>query len=1256
MTHLEFLHGCSSTVFERLGPGWRIVLLGMMLAPVAAAGPADRVLRPVDAGRTTPIKGNVPRLAQAQFDQGAVDAGMPMEYMVLLMKPSAAQQADLDQLLSGQQNPSSAQFHKWLTPEEFGNRFGLSTGDHSKVVAWLSSQGLRVNQSARGRNWVAFSGTAGLVEKALRTPIHRFVVNGETYFANTGDPEVPEALADVAGGFLGLNDFNPKSQAMLVPPDYTVNGSHYLAPADFSTIYDIAPLYQAGINGTGQNIAIVGQSDVLASDLAAFRTRYNLPANVPKMIPYGADPGFTGAELEGDLDLEWAGAIAPNATIYYIYGSNAFTAIVAAVDLDVAPIVSASYSSCEVDASIPYYRSIGQQANAQGITLLAASGDAGAAACDTQGSEPLATRGLSVNFPAVMPEVTGVGGTEFAEGTGTYWATTNAPNFGSALSYIPEMAWNESSTGNGLGSSGGGASVLYSQPAWQNGPGVPDDNARHVPDISLSAALHDPYEVTYSGSNVSVGGTSCGTPSMAGILALLNQYQVSKGFQSQPGLGNINPQLYRLAQSAPSAFHDTTSGSNVVPCSQGSPDCLTGSFGYQAAVGYDMATGLGSFDVNNLVTQWNTASAGVTVNLVVSATKVTVNDTVSATLLVGPAPGVPGTPSGSVSFSIGGLALGTVPLTARGTLQAADLTFPVYQLGTGTFALAATYSGDAAFSSGGATKNIQVVLLAGAANIVVSAPDTVLPGGLPDAQGLGWQTTITLYALSGVAALVTGFTMDGQAQPLAQYFPAPAIQPGGSLSTTFTLRNVAAPASHTYGITGTDANGFAWSRQVKVMYNPYPPYNDFNLTATPLTVVQNTTADPSCQWPVRVTIDDLGGYLNLIQNLYVGSVDLTAQIPTIFGTTRVDAWGSVWGTLCYSGVSLPNTDYIAVVMSSGVFQQVAVSFAGPPANPSKIAPTPTVLLAAPDAAHPAQATLSVGITNKTDPWTISIFPTNRTGSWLAASQYAGTGPAQIALTASGAGFEPGAYQATILIQSPNAIPQTVAVPVMFVLGGSTSGTTITSVGNAAWLASATGAPGGLLSVFGTNLANTTATASASPLAYSLAGVTATVNGLPAPILYASPGQINIQVPYAAGAGPAVLGIDNNGQVAGFPIQLADAAPGIFADAGGNVAGQATVTQGGLATLYLTGTGEVSPPLKTAYAPSVAGYELLQPLYVTVGGVPVFIQYAGLAPRQVGLAQVNIIVPASVPVGAQPVVVTAGGIASAAATLTVQAGQ
>jgi uncharacterized protein (TIGR03437 family) len=240
-----------------------------------------------------------------------------------------------------------------------------------------------------------------------------------------------------------------------------------------------------------------------------------------------------------------------------------------------------------------------------------------------------------------------------------------------------------------------------------------------------------------------------------------------------------------------------------------------------------------------------------------------------------------------------------------------------------------------------------------------------------------------------------------------------------------------------------------------------------------------------------------------------------------------------------------------------------------------------------------------------------------------------------------------------VIQSPNAIPQTLAIPVMFVLGPSTSGTRITSVGNSALLNSATGAPGGLLSVFGTSLANTTATDTDSPLDYSVAGVTATINDLPAPILYVSPTQVNIQVPFAAGAGPAILGINNNGQVAGFPIQLAAAAPGIFTDANGNVAGQPTVQPGGITTVYFTGGGEVSPELKTGWAYPDPGISLVQPLSVTVGGAPAFLQYAGLAPNFVGLAQVNIVVPASATPGPQNVVVTAAGVSSAPAVLTIQ---
>ncbi len=278
---------------------------------------------------------------------------------------------------------------------------------------------------------------------------------------------------------------------------------------------------------------------------------------------------MNGNLIEADLDLEWSGAIARNAKIYYVYGENAFEAAIIAVDNNIAPVISISYGGCEIDDPVSLFRAVAQQANAQGITILSASGDAGAAGCDSQGLDPLATRGESVAFPADLPEVTGVGGTAFAEAGGNFWAATNSANLSSALSYIPEIAWNESSQSNGLGAGGGGVSALVSKPAWQAGPGVPNDNARDVPDIALSAAIHDGYFITYQGSNFSVAGTSASSPSFAGILAILNQYQVTKGLQPAAGLGNINPQLYRLAQSAPTAFHDVTSGNNIVLCAAG---------------------------------------------------------------------------------------------------------------------------------------------------------------------------------------------------------------------------------------------------------------------------------------------------------------------------------------------------------------------------------------------------------------------------------------------------------------------------------------------------------------------------------------------------------------------------------------------------------------------------------------------------------------------------------------------------------------
>ncbi len=1228
--------------------------LGLILffCALAAAAPADRIRGTIDTRVTRPVKGHLHQSAQPEFDRGLVDPAMRLEHVVLAFRPSATQQGELNQLLADQQNPSSPSYRQWLSPEEFGSRFGLSASDESKVVSWLKSEGLEVKQQARGRNWVAFSGAARNIGRALHTEFRKFAAEGGQHFANATEPSVPVALEEIVGGFIGLDDFIPESQAHAVPlPEYNLGTGHYLVPEDMATIYNVAPLYKSGLDGAGQSIVIVGQSSVDPVDLQAFKTRHNLPANDPKLLPYsGVDPGFNGAEIEGLLDLEWAGAMAPKATIYYVYGTSAFTALTVAINLNVAPMISVSYGGCEYNSAPGAYRAVAQQANAQGITILASSGDSGAAGCDRQGVAPLASKGLAPLFPAIMPEVTAVGGTQFTEGAGTFWANGNSPNLGSALSYIPEAAWNESGM-VGLLSTGGGISHIYPKPAWQNVPGITDANFRHYPDVSLTAAGHDAFIVTYHGGLAAVSGTSASSPTLAGILALLNQSQVLNGFQAKPGLGNVNPQLYRLSQSVPSAFHDIVAGDNFVPCTLGSPDCLTGKYGYPAVPGYDLATGLGSIDAANLFANWNSKTKAVSVNLVLSTTRLTVNDSLNVTALVTPATG--GTPTGTVEFSSNSAPLGSVALIARGSAQAADLTIPAYLLGSGTFSIVANYAGDAAFSGGGAMKSVQVTTQSNAAGILIGAPSTVWPLLSPDAIGLSWQTALTVREIAGVPARLTGFSIDGQDQPVAQYFVSTTIPAGGSVTGNVLFRGIVGPIPRTFGFTGIDAAGNTWSRTATVTYMPLFTATYFVASATPLVVTQNAS-DPACPWPVHVNVEDWGGSLGLISGLYVGGVNYTSQIIPTFGTERLEAWGSLQGTVCVSGVKPPASDPVEVDLSSGQYEQVMVSFAPAPANPVALSATPqTVTIESRDPGRTGQTTLALGVSSKDAEWSITVLPGNRTSGWLTVSPLSGKGPAQITLTANGAGFAVGAYRALLVIQSATATPQTLTVPVMLVLGPNSSGISISAVGNAATF-QGTAAPGSVISVFGSQFADVTKLATGSPINFINSGVTANVNGVPAPVVYASPTQLNVQVPYAAGAGPAVLSINNNGQVAGALFQVAPSAPGVFADAAGNAIPQAAVKAGATATVYLTGAGEVTPTLRTGYAPTVANQvKAVQPVSVSMGGAPVFVQSAALAINQIGVLQVSFIVPPGTTAGPQPVVVTVGKASSPPVNITVQ---
>ena len=586
----------------------------LCLAGTIVYAQADRVHGAIDNSRSMVLHGSVHASARPENDRGGVEDSFVLPGMTLLLKPSATQQTALEYLLAQQQDPSSVNYHNWLTPEQYADRFGLSANDVGKIAAWLKSQGFTVTATARGRNWVTFSGTAQQVKAVFHTEIHRYSVNGETHFANASDPSIPAALAELVSSIRGLNDFRLRARLRKpVAQMTTAGGAHQIAPDDFATIYDVAPLYQAGVDGTGQKLVVVGQTDINLSDIQKFRSKFNLSApNLQQVkVPNSPDPGIRSGDLdEADLDIEWSGAVARNATVIYVYSNDVWTSALYAVDHDLAPVITMSYGQCEQSdlVDLPTFQSAAQQANAEGITWFAAAGDSGAADCEDMGAS-IAQDGLAVDIPGTIPEITSMGGTEFLDQGGAYWSATNTANDASALSYIPEKAWNDTALDGELAATGGGASVYFPQPAWQTGPGVPNTGVRRVPDLAVSASAdHDGYYVYTGGSPSYFGGTSVAAPTMAGIFVLLNHYLVSTGIEKQAGLANVNPTLYRLAQSAPAAFHNVTQGNNIVPCAVGSPNCVTGTMGFNAGGGYNSTTGLGSVDAASLIHQWSSAA------------------------------------------------------------------------------------------------------------------------------------------------------------------------------------------------------------------------------------------------------------------------------------------------------------------------------------------------------------------------------------------------------------------------------------------------------------------------------------------------------------------------------------------------------------------------------------------------------------------------------------------------------------------------
>lgn len=764
--------------------GWVLAALVSVGMVAGAQAPQTRIAGEVRNDARAAIAGSMPPRALRANDTGRVASGMQIAGATIVFNRSAAQQAALETLLAAQQNPASAQYHQWLGPDEFAARFGMADADLAKVRGWLESQGLTVEAVGRGRDRMTFTGTAAQIEAAFQTEIHSFKAAGdaETHFAPASDVTVPAAIAGSVLTVANLSSFRPKPHVRQGPAAGFNSGqssSHFLTPGDVATVYDIKAAYSAGYTGAGQSIAVAAQSAIIASDVTNFQSAAGLPQQAPTLVLMpgtGNSTIYSGDEAESDLDVEYSGGIAKGATIYLVYAGSApnfgvFEAMQYAISNKIAPIVSVSYGECETALGATNFNSYVatfQQAAAQGQTVIASSGDDGSTDCYQFTSLTSAQRNaLAVDFPASSPYVTGLGGTEFLASAVTttntqYWAAnTGADIISSALSYIPEMAWNDDSATVGLSSGGGGVSGLAARPSYQSSsvPGIAaiGGSMRLVPDISLSSSPNNAGYLYCSSDTGSTGiqgscshgfrdanstyltvagGTSFAAPVFAGMLAIINQATKSTG------QGQVNPTLYTLASNPvtyAAAFHDITSGTNE--CTAGANYCTSaGLSAYAAGTGYDAATGLGSLDLYQLLSAWpgGSGTAALTASTVTLTPATTVPKT-GATDAISIAVGPGAAAGGTVSVSVNGGAATLVTLT-NGVA-----TYSFSASTAGQYVVVATYTGSGTYASSSATVLLQV---GGTGTFTLAATPATITAGSTG------SSTVTVTALNGYTGTV----------------------------------------------------------------------------------------------------------------------------------------------------------------------------------------------------------------------------------------------------------------------------------------------------------------------------------------------------------------------------------------------------------------------------------------------------------------------------------------------------------------------
>jgi subtilase family serine protease len=960
------------------------VCAGLLLTGVGAASAQSQSSKASAESGLARLPGHVHMLALPRFDAGEAPNSLRIGGLELIIAKTPEQQRALDKLVADQQNPKSPQYHRWLTPADYGAQFGARNATIAALSSWLESNGLQVGTLPAGRGHLPFTGDKEKIEAAFHTQIHLFNASGEQHYANVSDPMIPAALKPMIAAARGLNDFYPtpgvkpmkaapRNVALalaghdaraLASPDtfYSGPGQYpgYVGPTDFATMYNVLPLYQQGITGAGVTVAIAAQSDIDSSVLTTFwsgfavaGSNFGLPNQqfISMRVPAaegGVDPGQTmdGNEDEAYLDTEIVGALAPGAKLVLVRDKVASNAAQYIIDQNLAAVLNISFDQCEaaLASANTAINAMWEQAVSQGITVIVSSGDAGVSGCTTHSNISKAndvnSSGFAVNGLASTPFDLAVGGTDFdPRMESTHWSSANQPGtLASALSHIPEVVWNNScaspiladafqvfdpiefcntatlpggNTANPfieISGSGGGISSCttadsngnctggYAQPSWEVGFGVGSFGGRAIPDVSMIASrwLMCSYDTTpcdptqapkfppaATGTIKAVEGTSAAAPSVAAIIALLDQTQITTA-QTDGRQGLVNVLLYQLAlpeyqnpaielqcdasQGAPSlsacVFFDVTAGSNAQPCSvanyaaastgsmpastcvteSGDPTGIMGVNGtqkYGTFLGLDVPSGLGSINAAALIAavQGSSAPSGLAANA--SGQTVTLTWTADATATLGYNI-YQGTAPGRVSFS---------PIQQNVTGNSTVVS--ELQFGQSyVFAIAAVSStGTSPVSSSvevtivpAAPSSVQVSAAGARSLSVVWAPSSgtksysVFEGTSSGAEG----TTPILTGLTGTSTTVGNLAAGQQ-----YFFTVTAVDAGGSSTPSTQASGTVTPAAPTR-LVATASNGtvsLAWAAAAGA--SSYNVYEGASMSSEGTVPVQTGLTSPS---------------------------------------------------------------------------------------------------------------------------------------------------------------------------------------------------------------------------------------------------------------------------------------------------------------------------------------------------------------------------------------------------------------------------